>query len=75
MHKTIYVQLFEEGTICYRPVPAIEIENNIFQIAGYELYDSVRIENEIWEFTPGTTVIVEEKLLSNGPCLVAIKKK
>ncbi|MFA6084963.1 hypothetical protein [Mucilaginibacter sp.] len=56
-------------------MPAIEIENNIFQIAGYELYDSVKIENETWEFIPGTTVIVEEKILSTGPCLVAIKKK
>jgi len=50
--------LLEEGTKVYRPVPAIEIENNIDEVQGFEIYDP---EDEIWEFTPGTYVLVEEQ--------------
>lgn len=50
--------MLEEGTKVYKPVPAIEIENNIDEVQGFEIYDP---EDEIWEFTPGTYVLVEEQ--------------
>lgn len=72
MEKNIYIQLLEEGTKVYRPVPASEIEHNIYEVKGFEVYDP---EDEVWEFPPGTQVIVEEQYLDGEHVLVAIKKK
>ncbi|WP_257667144.1 hypothetical protein [Parapedobacter tibetensis] len=72
MKKTIYIQLLGEGTIVYRPVPAIEIGENIFQLKGEEIYDP---DDEEWEFLPGTKVRVEQKELEGENVLVAIGKK
>ncbi len=72
METIIYVKLLDEGTIVYRPVPAIKAATNLFEIRGSEIYDP---ENEIWEFSPGTYVLVEEKNLSGKKVLVAIKEK
>lgn len=72
MEKSIYIQLLDEGTKAYRPVPAREIENNVYKIQGFEIYDP---EDETWEFLPGTTVLVEEQCLDGGIVLVAIKSK
>jgi len=69
MEKTVYVQLLEEGTIAYRPVSAIEVEKGVFEITGFDAYDP---EDEVWEFLPGTCVLVEEKNLSGENVLVAI---
>ena len=66
--KNIYVRLLEEGVEVYRPVPAIEKGNNIYEIQGYDIYDC---EDEIWEFAPGSCVVVKEQLLSGGMVLVA----
>ncbi|MEZ4909950.1 MAG: hypothetical protein R2774_03710 [Saprospiraceae bacterium] len=72
MEKNIYIQLLEEGTKVYRPVPAIEIENNIYEVQGFEIYDP---EDEVWEFSPGTYVLVEEQSLDGENVLVAIKEQ
>ncbi len=72
MEKNIYIQVLEEGTKVYRPVPAIEIENNIYEVQGYDIYDS---EDETWEFLPGTYVLVEEQNLGGENVLVAIKEQ
>lgn len=72
MEKTIYIQLLGEGTIVYRPVPAIEIGENIFQLKGEEIYDP---DDEEWEFLPGTKVKVKQKELEGENVLVAIGKK
>jgi hypothetical protein len=72
MERNIYIQLLEEGTKVYRPVPAIEIENNIYEIQGFEIYDP---EDETWEFTPGTYVLVEEQNLDGENVFVAIQKQ
>lgn len=72
MEKNIYIQLLEEGTKVYRPVPAIEIENNIYEVQGFEIYD---LEDEVWEFLPGTYVLVEEQSLDGEYVLVAIKEQ
>lgn len=72
MRKDIYIQLLNEGVKVYRPVPAIEIEDRIYQLEGHELYDP---EDETWEFLPGTYVIVEEQLLQNKSVLVAVASR
>lgn len=72
MEKVIYVKLIEEGTRVYRPVTAIEIKNNVYQLFGHDLYDP---EDEIWEFKPGEIVIVEEFELGGEKVLVAINKE
>lgn len=71
MKKNIYIQLLEEGTKVYRPVPAIEIEGNIYEVQGFEIYDR---EDEVWEFPPGTYVLVEEQNLDGENVLVAIRE-
>jgi hypothetical protein len=60
MEKNIYIQLLEEGTKVYRPVPSFQIEDNLYEVGGFEIYDP---EDEVWEFTPGTYVLVVEKTL------------
>ncbi len=72
MERNIYIQLLEEGTKVYRPVPAIEIESNIYEVQGFEIYDP---EDEVWEFTPGTYVLVEEQNLEGENVLVAIQER
>lgn len=72
MENMIYVQLLNEGTKVYRPVPASEIENNIYRIGGEEIYDPYE---ELWEFPPGTVVVVEEQILEGENVLLAIKEE
>lgn len=38
--KIIYVQLLDEGTRVYRPVPAIKIRDDIYELKGAEIYDT-----------------------------------
>jgi len=72
MENMIYIQLLNEGTKVYRPVPASEIENKVYRIGGEEIYDP---DEEVWEFPPGTVVIVEEQILEGENVLLAIKVK
>jgi hypothetical protein len=67
--KIIYVKLLDEGVQVYRPVPAIMKADNIYEIQGYDIYD---IEDEIWEFGPGSCVFVEQQMLNGEAVLVAI---
>ena len=70
MEKNIYIQLLEEGTKVYRPVPAIEVESGIYKVGGFEVYNP---EDEIWEFPPGAYVLVEEREFDGEKALVAVK--
>ena len=72
MEKNIYIQLLEEGTKVYRPVPSLQIEDNLYEVGGFEIYDP---EDEVWEFTPGTYVLVVEKNLDGENVLVAIQEQ
>jgi len=72
MEKIIYIQLLEEGTEVYRPVPAIELKKDVFEVKGQVIYDP---EDEIWEFKPGTRVVVEERDLDGELRLVAIREE
>jgi hypothetical protein len=69
MINTIYVRLLGEGTRVYRPVPATKIADAVYVIAKDAPYDS---DNETWEFSPGTKVVVEERALSGELQLVAV---
>ena len=73
MLKDIYIQLLDEGTEVYRPVPALQVNDNVYKLEGYDIYERVK-DDEVWEFTPGMMVIVEEKNLSDGAYLVAIQE-
>lgn len=72
MERTIYIQLLNEGSIAYRPVPALQIENNIYKVLGFEIYDP---EDEEWEFLPGSYVLVEEQNKGGKRVLVAIQNQ
>lgn len=70
MKKNIYVKLLNEGTICYRPVEAIEIEAGKYQITE----ENDTAFDEEWEFPAGTIVNVEEHTFSdNSTGLLAIR--
>lgn len=72
MGKTIYIKLLYEGTKVFRPIPARELEKNIYEVRGDEIYDP---EDELWEFKPGLYVVVEEQELNGERVLVAVKEK
>jgi len=58
MKENIYVQLLGEGTVVYRPVPAMKIKENIDKIQGKEIYD---LEDEEWEFLPESIVVAQRQ--------------
>jgi hypothetical protein len=68
---TIYIRLLNEGTEVFRPVPSEKIGNNIYVVGGNDFYD---LEDEEWEFTPGTRVRVTEKLLGGLKKNVAFER-
>ncbi|HPO40351.1 MAG TPA: hypothetical protein PL067_06480 [Bacteroidales bacterium] len=72
MEKKVYVQLLNEGTKVYRPVPAVEINDGIYEIKGFEIYNP---DDENWEFPPGSQVLVKEQNLDGEIVLVAIKER
>jgi hypothetical protein len=66
--EEIYVRLLDEGTEVYRPVPATKLGPSVYKISSHAAYDT---SDESWEFQPGSTVVVEERLLSGKKTLVA----
>jgi hypothetical protein len=65
---TIYVELLNEGVQVWRPVDAEQISADVFKIVAQKDVD------EDWDFETGDLVTCEERTLSNGKALVAIKK-
>ena len=65
---TIYVALLDEGTICWRPVEACELELGRFKI------ESSEPEDESWMFKAGDIVECEPHQFQNGSGLVASRK-
>jgi hypothetical protein len=65
---TIYVELLDEGTSCWRPVEASDLSNGRFQITG------LQPDEENWQFKTGDIVACELKHFQNGSGLVAYKK-
>jgi hypothetical protein len=66
----VYVQLLDEGTIVYRPVPATKMTESVCLVGGNELYNP---EIETWEFSPGSQVMYEQKELDGDVVSVATK--
>jgi len=50
--RTIYVRLLGEGTDVWRPVEAVAISPDVFEIAA----DAAVPSDERWEFGPGARV-------------------
>jgi hypothetical protein len=63
---TIYVELLEEGTDCWRPVESEHLGGDLYRITG-EVPD-----DEVWAFGPGSIVKCRVQTFSEGrPALVA----
>jgi hypothetical protein len=67
--ETVYVALLEEGVDVWRPVDAEPLGDGRFRLIAPPDYDA---ETETWAFLPGTVVWCFERLLSEGPALVAV---
>ncbi len=65
---TVYVQLLDEGTIAYRPVPASKEIEGVCILGGQDIYDE---EVETWEFPPGSRVSYEPRKLDGDIVFVA----
>jgi len=64
---TIYIELMNEGTDCWRPVEAKDLGD------GHFLIVSSQPEDEDWQFKPGDIIECRKKQLQDGLCLVAYK--
>ena len=64
---TVYLELLNEGTDCWRPVEAKDLGEGRFQII------SSQPEDEDWQFRPGDVIECRKKQLQDGLCLVAYK--
>lgn len=60
MEKTIYMPLVGEGTDCWRPVRAAQIDGDVFEVV-----DKIP-ENESWAFAPFSRVRCRDKSFANG---------
>ncbi len=70
MSEQIYVSLFDEGVPVWRPVPAWKIGGSTYILLRPEGYD---VEDEKWEFPPGSTVTCETRRTADGPILAAVR--
>lgn len=67
--RTIFVELLEEGTPCWRPVEAEYLGNELYRIVG------VKPQDEVWAFSIGDVVKCEMKTFqADDPKLIAIEK-
>lgn len=66
--STIYVELLDEGTDCWRPVSAERLSVGVYRIVG------TKPEDEIWRFQPGDVVRCKERQFSEGSGLVAYEE-
>lgn len=66
--EEIYVKLLNEGTEVYRPVLAKRINESVYFIPDTAIHD---VDDETWEYPPGSRVQVTQRLLSGELKLVA----
>ena len=67
--KTIYIELLDEGTPCWRPVDAEELGGELYRITGQ------RPDDEIWAFVQGDIVKCRiQNFQESGSQLVAFEK-
>jgi hypothetical protein len=68
--RTIYVELIEEGTPCWRPVDAEYLGDELCRIVGE------KPEDETWAFSVGDVVKCKLKVFQDGSAeLVAHERK
>jgi hypothetical protein len=68
--RTVYVRLLEEGTDVWRPAPAVELSDGVYQLGEPSGFDP---SAELWEFPPHTRVRCTTKRFADGTeALVAI---
>lgn len=65
----VAVSLLDEGTECWKVIKAVGLGAGKYRLLGPD-YDA---EDERWEFPPGSIVEVDLRILSDGPCLVAVR--
>lgn len=68
--RTIYVALLGEGTEVWRPVAAEELHSGVFRIVA----GRPDLNDERLQCPPGAVVCREQRELSGGPALVAVKR-
>lgn len=67
--RTIYVELLEEGTSCWRPVEADYLGRDLYRICGE------KPDGEVWAYSVGDVVRCRVKpFQSGGQELVAFEK-
>ncbi len=69
--NTVYIKLLDEGTDVWRPVSAVKLAADTYELQGHDIYDP---EDEVWEFLPGSQVIVNKVKKDGEIILVAITK-
>lgn len=67
--QVVYVRLLDEGTVVFRPVPAMFLDANTAKILAPSNYDP---EDENWEFKPGSIVHIEQQILEGKQSNVAV---
>ena len=66
--NTIYVELLEDGTKCWRPLQAEYIDGELYRIV------SEKPEDEVWPFSIGDIVKCREHAFQDGIGLLAYEK-
>jgi hypothetical protein len=67
--ETIYIPLVDEGTDVLRPVNAVRLDQQLYQILLTEEYDS---DDEKWKFPPGTIVRCREEIRAQTAIILAV---
>jgi hypothetical protein len=62
--KIIYVALLDEGTDCWRPVDAVQLNKDTYRIVNPP------IEDERWQFESGDVVHCRERVFADGELLL-----
>lgn len=66
--QTIYVVLLGEGTDVWRPVEVEVLGGGLFRIIS----ENANLEDEHWEFAPGSIVRGAQRASFDGPVVVAL---
>jgi hypothetical protein len=67
--ETIFVYLLDEGVDCWRPVDAVR-EGDYYRIVSVNEVP----DDEQWQFSSGDLVACEDRELSKGRRLVAVRR-
>ncbi len=67
--REVFVRLLDEGTPCFRPTLAEEVQNDLYRLLSTPDYDR---EDEEWELKPGALVRLERRSNASGDFWLAI---